>query len=317
MAALADVAIAQDRRTLAPFADRDELLALALIVRHVPFAPDRHTGNSYSKNRKMVDITILGARVRDALRLVVRESGACAAMHESPLRGDSADRALAHKLHYEVHWQQKDPSMPKMSRPATKPPSVRHVRRAAGIEEPKNALELLRADHREVEKLFRAFKRAGSADEQQTLAKAICTALTIHARIEEEIFYPAFIEATGNKELHAEAIVEHEGAKRLIADIESSAAGDDLFEARVNVLSEMIKHHVKEEERFNGMFAKARRAGMNLLAVGVLLEARKQELEGKPQARAARQPLKAPPELVGAAELARRPRKAPARRAPL
>jgi hemerythrin superfamily protein len=207
--------------------------------------------------------------------------------------------------------------MPKTNRRANKQPSVRHVRRAAGIKDPQNALDLLRADHREVEKLFKAFKSSKAEPDQQALAKKICTALKIHARIEEEIFYPAFIEATGNKELHAEAVIEHEAAKRLIADIENSAAGDAFFEARVNVLAEMIKHHVREEERFNGMFAKARRAGMDLRALGVLLEARKQELGEKPAKRSAKQPFKAPPELVGAAQLARTRTRAPARRAPL
>lgn len=206
--------------------------------------------------------------------------------------------------------------MPKANRSAAKQPSVRHIRRAAGIKEPQNALDLLRADHREVEKLFKAFKSAKSAAEQKSLAQKICAALTIHARIEEEIFYPAFVGATGNKELHAEAVIEHESAKRLIADIEGSTAGDELFEARVNVLAEMIKHHVKEEERFNGMFAKARRAGLDLRALGVILEARKQELAENPAKRPAKQPFKAPPELVGAAELARTRTRAPARRAP-
>ena len=207
--------------------------------------------------------------------------------------------------------------MPKTIRPASKQPSVRHVRRAAGIKDPQSAVELLRADHREVEKLFKAFKRSKSAAEQQTLAKEICAALKLHARIEEEIFYPAFLEATGNKELHAEAVVEHEAAKRLIAEIENGVAGEPFFEARVNVLSEMIKHHVHEEERFNGMFAKARRAGINLRALGVLLEARKRELAGKSPTGSARSPFTAPPELIGAAELARNRPKTPAKRAPL
>lgn len=207
--------------------------------------------------------------------------------------------------------------MPKTSRSASKQPSVRHVRRAAGIKDPQSAVDLLRADHREVEKLFKAFKNSKSAPEQQSLAKQICTALTIHAQIEEEIFYPAFIEATGEKSMHAEALVEHEGAKRLIAEIEGSVAGDPLFEARVKVLSEMIKHHVKEEERFNGMFSKARRARLDLRALGVLLEARKQELSGTTRKRRAASPFKAPPELMGAAALARSRTRAPARRAPL
>jgi hypothetical protein len=203
--------------------------------------------------------------------------------------------------------------MPK-SNGAPKRPSVRQLKRAAGIKEPQTAIQLLRADHREVEGLFRAFRRSKSAEEKRSLAKQICAALNVHTRIEEEIFYPAFIEATGDQSLRNEALVEHQGAKALIAEIERG--GDDpLFEARVNVLSEMIRHHVKEEERFNGMFAKARRAGMDLRAVGILLEARKKELT-TPTARA-KTPRGTRAAFMGAAALARsRGEKPHARRAP-
>ena len=112
-----------------------------------------------------------------------------------------------------------------------------------------------------------------------TLAKQICTALKVHTQIEEEIFYPAFLEATEDEDMHHEAEVEHTGAKRLIADIESRTS-DEYFDARVTVLSEMIKHHVKEEEQPDGMFAKARRSEMDLDEIGEQLQARKSELEG-------------------------------------
>jgi hemerythrin superfamily protein len=156
---------------------------------------------------------------------------------------------------------------------------ARHLERAAGTHESQNAIALLKADHRQVEKLFKAFKAAKSAADQQPLAKQICTALKTHMQLEEEIFYPAFIGATGDKELHNEALVEHQSARTLIDEIESSVGGDPLFEARVTVLAEMIKHHVKEEESFKGMFLTARVAKMDLRALGALLQARKRELE--------------------------------------
>ena len=207
--------------------------------------------------------------------------------------------------------------MPKRSEATSKSPSVRQVKRAAGITEPRNAIQLLKADHREVESLFKAFKNSDSAAEKQSLAKTICKALKLHTRIEEEIFYPAFIEATGNKDLHNEALVEHQGANRLIEEIENSGAGDALFDARVKVLSEMIKHHVKEEERFSGMFTKARIAGMDLRALGILLEARKKELTREPAKRRRKTPANTRAAFMGAAALARaRPPKSQGRRAP-
>jgi hypothetical protein len=194
--------------------------------------------------------------------------------------------------------------MPRNNGSTKKRPSVREVKNAAGITEPKSAIVLLKADHREVEGLFKSFENAKSAAEKQALAKKICTALKLHTRIEEEIFYPAFIQATGDEDLHNEALVEHEGAKKLIKEIESSVAGDPLFDARITVLSEMIKHHVKEEERFSGMFTKARIAGMDLRALGTLLEARKRELSREPQGRRVKTPKVRGP-FMGAAALAR------------
>jgi len=145
---------------------------------------------------------------------------------------------------------------------------------------PADAIALLKADHREVEGWFEEFEKARSEKRKQELAEKICNALKAHTTIEEEIFYPAFLEATEDEDLHHEAEVEHEGAKKLIADIESGGADDEYFDARVTVLSEVIKHHVKEEEKRDGMFAKARSSGMDLLAIGEQMEARKQEILG-------------------------------------
>jgi hemerythrin superfamily protein len=142
----------------------------------------------------------------------------------------------------------------------------------------KDAIALLKADHRQVEEWFGEFEKAKDRKRKVLLAKQICTALTVHAQIEEEIFYPAFLQATGDEDMHHEAAVEHTGAKRLIADIESKPS-DEYFDARVTVLSELIKHHVKEEEQPHGMFAKARKSDMDLVGLGAQLEIRKSELE--------------------------------------
>ena len=110
------------------------------------------------------------------------------------------------------------------------------------------------------------------------MADRICDALTAHTTIEEEIFYPAFLDATQDKDMHHEAVVEHDGAKSLIAEIRSMTATDDYFDAKVTVLSEMIKHHVKEEEQPGGMFAEAKKSDMDLQALGAQLRDRKKEL---------------------------------------
>jgi hemerythrin superfamily protein len=141
-----------------------------------------------------------------------------------------------------------------------------------------DAIALLKADHREVEDLFEQFEKARTSSRQQELADVICAALRVHTTIEEEIFYPAFYEATEAKDLHHEAEVQHEGAKTLIAKIENAGPDDDYFEAKVKVLSEMIKHHVKEEEKPDGMFAKAKKSDMDLEELGRQLTERKRQL---------------------------------------
>src|SRR5262249_40002732 len=110
--------------------------------------------------------------------------------------------------------------------------------------------------------------------------------LIIHTTIEQEIFYPAFLEATEDKDIHHEAIVEHDGAKKLIEEIQAAGPGDDYFDAKVTVLSEMIKHHVKEEEQRGGMFSEARDSDMDLDALGERLMTRKRDLEASPPTKA-------------------------------
>lgn len=145
----------------------------------------------------------------------------------------------------------------------------------------KDAIALLKADHRQVAEWFEEFEGAHSADKKQKLASQICDALRVHTAIEEEIFYPAFIQATKDKDIHHEAIVEHAGAKDLIAQIEDSGPADDYFDSKVKVLSELIKHHVKEEEQPGGMFAEAKASKMDLEELGGELLKRKVELAGE------------------------------------
>src|ERR1700730_6930749 len=141
-----------------------------------------------------------------------------------------------------------------------------------------DAIALLKGDHRQVEQWFEQFESTRSDERKKKLAQQICQALKVHTEIEAEIFYPAFLEATEDKDTHHEAEVEHEGAKKLIAEIESSGPDDDYYDAKVKVLSEMIKHHVKEEEQRGGMFAEARDSNMDLKTLGAQLAARKSEL---------------------------------------
>ena len=143
---------------------------------------------------------------------------------------------------------------------------------------PLDAVALLKADHRQVEKWFAEFEAARSPVRKKTLATNICTALKVHCEIEEEIFYPAFLKATKDEDMHHEAVVEHDGAKQLIAQIEASGPEDEYYDAKVKVLSEMIKHHVKEEEQPGGMFAESKKSKMDLADLGQRLATRKQEL---------------------------------------
>ncbi len=141
-----------------------------------------------------------------------------------------------------------------------------------------DAIALLKADHRNVEELFEQFEGASGSAKKQKIALQICLELTVHAQIEEEIFYPA-CEGKIEGDLLKEAYVEHDGAKVLIAEIEAGGPGDEYYDAKVKVLSEQIEHHVEEEEkRMEGMFSQARKAGLDMDALGAQMAARKQEL---------------------------------------
>jgi len=140
----------------------------------------------------------------------------------------------------------------------------------------KDAIALLKADHRKVEDLFEKYESARG--KKADIAKQICLELTLHTMLEEEIFYPACRNAGVDSDMMDEANVEHDGAKSLIAELEAGSPDDDFYDAKVKVLSEEIKHHVKEEEKRGGIFSGARAAEMDLAALGQKLAARKEEL---------------------------------------
>src|SRR5215469_2366596 len=139
------------------------------------------------------------------------------------------------------------------------------------------AIDILSADHRHVEQLFSSFEEVTDEEQKSQLAAQICTELMVHTLIEEEIFYPA---CRGHMEdrLLEEAQVEHEGAKALAVEIKAGSPGDQYFDAKVKVLSEDIKHHVREEEKPSGLLAKAKEAGVATADLAKRLAARKQEL---------------------------------------
>lgn len=148
-----------------------------------------------------------------------------------------------------------------------------------------DACTFLDADHKAVKKMFKAYEELTQsrardvAQKKMDLAHEICQELTVHAAIEEEIFYPALREALKETEALAEAEVEHAGAKDLIAQIEAMDQADQMFDAKVKVLGEYIDHHVKEER--NQIFPKARASrGLDLVAMREELQSRKDALMG-------------------------------------
>lgn len=170
-----------------------------------------------------------------------------------------------------------------MKRKSVRPPAKRSAsRRRPGRSD---AIVLLKKDHENVLAMFRKFnslatrKRGDSEQSKQTLAHRICEELKVHTTIEEEIFYPAVRAEIDETLLMNEAQVEHDGAKALIEQIESMEPSDDMFDAKVLVLGEMIKHHVKEEHE--EIFPKARKAKVDLGALGEQLAARKQQISGQ------------------------------------
>jgi hemerythrin superfamily protein len=158
------------------------------------------------------------------------------------------------------------------------------TRTASSNTKPKDmdAIQLLTADHKEVKAMFNEFEslkaNEDADDEKADLVQRICTALTIHATVEEEIFYPAVRAAIDDEDLMDESDVEHAGAKHLIAQLEEASPGDDHYDAKVTVLGELVEHHVKEEE--GEMFPKAKKA-IDAILVGAELAERKAELQAQ------------------------------------
>src|SRR5215217_2128238 len=141
-----------------------------------------------------------------------------------------------------------------------------------------DAVALLKADHRKVEELFEQFENAKGDGRKKKLAEQICMELVVHTKIEEDIFYPA-CEGKVEEDLLKEAYVEHDAAKVLIAEIEAGGPDDEFYDAKIKVLSEMIEHHVEEEEkRVEGMFSQARKAGLDMDALGDQMAAEKKQL---------------------------------------
>jgi len=161
------------------------------------------------------------------------------------------------------------------SRPAKRSPANGRSR--------KDADTLLMADHRKVEGLFKKFEAARTDATKKALAREICTELTVHTMIEEEIFYPG-VKPEVEEDMLAEAYVEHDGAKVLIAELIAGTPDDDFYDAKVKVLSEEITHHVGEEEEADGLFAQARKnEDLDLNEMASRLKARSDELMGEMQ----------------------------------
>jgi len=143
-----------------------------------------------------------------------------------------------------------------------------------------DAIALLRADHKRVSALFEQYESTRSAAKKKTLVATICQELTVHAQVEEEIFYPAVKAALKDKELVPEAQVEHQSLKDLIAQVKDKEPDGEMFDAKIKVMSEYVKHHVKEEQ--NEMFVRAKKTRLDMQQLGEQIAARKQELMDDP-----------------------------------
>jgi hemerythrin superfamily protein len=141
---------------------------------------------------------------------------------------------------------------------------------------PKDAVTMLKADHKKVSGLFAEFEKARASTRKKALVSQICSELTVHTQLEEEIFYPAAKAALRDHELVPEATVEHATVKDLIAQVKGIEPNGEEYDAKIKVLSEYVKHHVKEEH--TEMFPKAKGTKLDMLALGARMAARKEEL---------------------------------------
>jgi hemerythrin-like domain-containing protein len=189
-------------------------------------------------------------------------------------------RRLAQSLRQPPHTVNKEHNMTRNTSSKTSTKSTSSHRAHAKSTHP-DALDILAEDHKKVLKMFDQFKKMkkqDDADEEeiQTLVETACAELTIHTRLEEEIFYPALRDAIDDTDMLDEAEVEHASAKQLITELSAMQPGDDLYEAKFTVLGEYVKHHIGEEE--DEMFPKAKKAKLDLEAMGDEINARKAEL---------------------------------------
>lgn len=141
-----------------------------------------------------------------------------------------------------------------------------------------DALAMLKADHDKVKKMFKEFEKLDTdeTEEKAQLVKQACAELKIHTQLENEIVYPAVREAIEDDDLMDEALVEHQAAEELISQLEQMEPGDEMYDAKFTVLGEYVNHHITEEQ--NEMFPKARKAKIDLAALGEQMMVRKQEL---------------------------------------
>ena len=156
------------------------------------------------------------------------------------------------------------------------PNSSKNTTQGNGPSKTRDAIALLRADHQLVSGLFAEYEKARSTPKKMELVSQICAELTVHMQVEEEIFYPPVKQALKDKELIPEATVEHATLKELIAQVEGVQPDGEMFDAKIKVLSEYVKHHVKEEE--NELFPKAKSTKLDMAELGALLATRKHEL---------------------------------------
>lgn len=153
------------------------------------------------------------------------------------------------------------------------------AKKPRSLPQPKDAVAMLKADHKKVSALFEEFEKTRSPAKKKKLVSQICDELTVHTMLEEEIFYPAVKAALKDKELVPEANVEHASVKDLIAQVKDVEPDGEMYDARVKVMGEFVKHHVKEEQ--NQMFPKAQKTKLDMVALRDQMFARKEELLAK------------------------------------
>ena len=169
----------------------------------------------------------------------------------------------------------------KAASPAAKKSSAKPAAKKSGAAKSKppgavDAIALLRADHERVSDLYDQYEATRSTSKKRGIVAKICLELSVHAQVEEEIFYPAVKAALKDKELVPEATVEHATLKELIAQVKDQESDGEMFDAKIKVMSEYTKHHVKEEQ--NEMFPKAKATKLDMFELGAAIAARKQEL---------------------------------------